>query len=227
MNEIIFDGKWSFWDEWKQSSYEKLEIENNIIYFRIAHQDEYIYALLDFVSDQSFDKNMDYAMLCFDIHNEKSKIPNTNNFCFKSILGNDVPVTYQGGSPFGSQSNFKKISNHEQLIAIAGISDENDRYSKQPHVSYEFKIPLELINRSNNYGFSFIIYDGKSNLQISWPERIESNSILIPPPKTWGDLVSPDNSLPEFSSNLLLFFIGILLIPALLYKTSHFHTNFL
>ena len=213
MDAVYFDGKWSFWEEWKSSSHEEIKVENFVIQFRIAHQDEFIYALVDFVNDYSFDRGADYAMLCFDTENEKSKIADKNDYCFMSILGRSNPITFQGGSPFGSQSNFEKITNSNDLIAIGGLSDENDRYSNRPHVSYEFKIPLEVLGRSNNYGFHLAVFDGKTNSKIIWPDnKIESNSISILQPAHWGNLVSPDKSLPEFSS-MTFIFIFSLVIP--------------
>ena len=213
MDDIIFDGKWSFFEEWKHSSYEEIKAGNHIVEFRISHQDEFIYAFVDNINDHSFDRGSDYAMLCFDTKTDKSLIADINDYCFKSVLGRHNPITLQGGSPFGFQNNFKKIQNNDHLIAIAGISDQNDRYSKQPHVSYEFKIPLELLGRSNHYGFFISVFDGKTNSQIIWPEnKIESNSISISSPSLWGDLVSPDKSLPEFSS-MSLFFVLLIIMP--------------
>jgi len=213
MDAVYFDGKWSFWEEWKHSSHEEIKVENFIIQFRIAHQDEFVYAFIDFVNDYSFDRGADYAMLCFDTQNEKSNISDKNDYCFMSVLGRDSPITFQGGSPFGSQSNFEKIQNHNNLIAIGGISDDNDRYSNRSHVSYEFKIPLEVLGRSNYYGFHLSVFDAKTNSKIIWPEnKIESNSISISQPASWGNLISPDKSLPEFSS-MTFFFIFLLIIP--------------
>lgn len=219
MNDVSFDGKWSFWEEWKHSSHEEIKVENFIIQFRIAHQDEFIYAFVDFVNDYSFDRGADFAMLCFDTQNEKSNISDKNDYCFMSVLGRDNPITFRGGSPFGSQSNFEKIQNNNNLIAIGGISDYNDRYSNRSHVSYEFKIPLEVLGRSNNYGFHLSVFDAKTNSKIIWPEnKIESNSILISQPASWGNLISPDKSLPEFH---FLFFIFIITLFTSIYLANN------
>ncbi len=45
MNDVIFDGKWTFYEEWKASALEIISTENGSIYLRTAHQDNFIYIL--------------------------------------------------------------------------------------------------------------------------------------------------------------------------------------
>lgn len=43
------------------------------------------------------------------------------------------------------------------------------------------------------------MYDTHSNKFYSWPPDVNSkNPFQIPSPSVWGDLISPDHSLPEF-----------------------------
>ena len=95
MNDIIFDGKWTFPIEWKKSSMENLYHESNQMtsYIRTAHQDNFIYIMLDVVSDETIDKNQDEAVVCFDAKSEQSMLPDQNDFCFVINLGSDKPVT--------------------------------------------------------------------------------------------------------------------------------------
>ena len=37
----------------------------------------------------------------------------------------------------------------------------------------EFQIPIELIERSDNYGFYVNLFDANSNVMYSWPEDIK------------------------------------------------------
>ncbi len=92
------------------------------------------------------------------------------------------------------------------------MSDKEDRYSKIPHTSYEFKIPTELVGRSSNYGFYAGVYDADSGLIYSWPESIRLDTFEIPSPSKWGDLVSPDKSLPEFGLPLMVIFSAFVTI---------------
>ncbi len=208
MNEIIFDGKWTFETEWKKSSLNK--IKDNVGFIRSAHQGDYIYIMLDIVADKTIDLKSDRAMICFDTENNKSKIPDENDFCFVATLGSSNPKTLQGGSLMINKSFFKKITNFEGTIAIGNVSDENDRYDKVPHASYEFRIPKDAIKPSDNYGFLVYVYDKNENRVMTWPESIQIDNNRIPSPSTWGNLVSPDKSLPEFPISFLI------IIPALL-----------
>ena len=207
MHEVIFDGKWTFTEEWKHTSW-----DGGI---RSAHDGKFIYMFADVVSDTDFEKGKDTAMICFDSNNTKSMIADKNDYCFQSILGTNEGFTYQGGSQMDSTGNFKKIANPPGFISVSGISDQNDRYSDVPHAGYEFKIPIDFIGRSDVYGFYYVIYESHSNKFYTWPSNITQNSQFpIPAPNNWGTLISPDKSLPEFQFPMIAFipafFIGLL-----------------
>jgi len=211
MEEIIFDGKWTHRTEWKASSLNTIPENSSTIFLRSAHQGNFVYFLIDAVFDTNLDKGSDRAIICFDTQNDKTEIPDNNDFCFVATLGRNSGSTLQGGSPLIFTSNFKNIKNHDDFIGISGYSDENDRYSKTPHASYEFRIPTDLISRSNVYGFYVGVYDYDSGKIYSWPENIVvEHPLNIPSPSLWGELVSPDKSLPEFELPILA------LIPAFL-----------
>ncbi len=71
------------------------------------------------------------------------------DFCFSVLLGNDQGSIFQGNS-LDESISMNKISNPDDFIAISSMSDENDRYTKTPHPSYEFKSPIEWLERSDN-----------------------------------------------------------------------------
>ncbi|MCV0393247.1 MAG: hypothetical protein K5790_08190 [Nitrosopumilus sp.] len=216
MDRIIFDGKWTFITEWKPTSLTKISLDHKQIILRTAHFENFIYVLVDSIDDYTLDKGIDKATICFDGNNEKNNIADNNDFCFSSTLGNSNGISFQGGSVNALTGHFQKISNPDGFIAISDVSDENDRYTKIPHPSYEFKIPLDLLGRSDNYGFYLSVYDGSSNTFYSFPEEItRENLFKIPPPSQWGDILSPDKSLPELSLPILIFtvmFISVIII---------------
>ena len=107
------------------------------------------------------------------------------------------------------QKELKKIE-HSEFVGIGTISDDQNRYTKTPHSSYEFKIPTDLVGRSDNYGIFVSVYDYESNSVYSWPIGIQSDVEKIPSPSTWGNLVSPDKSLPEFDIPLLIIISSLL-----------------
>lgn len=213
MDKIIFDGKWSYKTEWKQTSLYSLNYDDGtLIQLRLGHQNNFVYVFVDDVHNTHFAKGSDRALLCIDTKNDKENLPSPNDYCFVATLdGKNNPVL-QGGSPIGSASNYNKIVEPEGLVEIGSLSDANDPYSKTQHPGYEFRIPTELIGRSNTYGFYLDVYHSQSAKTYSWPQEINSSSFNIPSPKEWGEIISPDKSLPEFPVPALLLLPSLLVI---------------
>ena len=196
-NQTIFDGKWTFIQEWKRTSYNSAYGESLVI--RTGHDYKNFYVLIDFLNQKTFSKFSDFGIVCIDGNNGKEAIPQKDDYCFLVTLGSNQPKTLQGGNFFGINNHFNIIKNNPNLVAVGGISDENDRYSSIPHSTYEFKIPLEIFDKSDQYGFFAGAYVTNENKMYSWPENINNENIFqIPSPILWGELVSPDKSLPEF-----------------------------
>jgi len=85
MDKVIFDGKWTFAKEWKNSSADVIWEE---IILRSAHQGNFIYIMLDVMKDETADNNKDSAIVCFDTKNDQNVTPDENDYCFmaKSML---------------------------------------------------------------------------------------------------------------------------------------------
>jgi hypothetical protein len=200
MDKIVFDGKWTFFSEWKRSSLTTMSYDDGTeIQLRTAHQDNFIYVFVDAISDTSLDKGTDRAMVCFDINNDKTTAPDSDDYCFVDVLDGKRSFVLQGGSPLGINDYFEKISEPDGFIGISSVSDANDRYTPVPHPGYEFKIPTDFVGRSDIYGFYVNVYDAHTNKFYSWPENTTAeNSLHIASPNKWGELISPDKSLPEF-----------------------------
>ena len=212
MENVVFDGKWTNYLEWKQSSHNPYNYGEGemTIHLRTAHFGDYIYVFVDPVNDLTLDEKKDKATVCLDGKNNKNEIHDTNDFCFSVSLGDTEGTVLQGNPTDESLTHMIKISNPDDFIAMSAVSDENDRYTKIPHPSYEFKIPIELLERSDNYGFYLSVYDASLDKSYSWPKNSTTeNSSDIPPPSKWGDIVSPDKSLPELSLPILVLTILI------------------
>lgn len=211
MDRTVFDGKWTNQVEWKYSSWDKISTPNgDAVHIRSAHQGDFIYILLDVVADRNIDHLSDRAIVCIDGYDNKTSTPGVDDYCFLASLDGKQGFVYQGGSTLALNGYFKKIKNTNGFIGVGSTSDQNDKYSLTPHVSYEFKIPLNLFGRSDVYGFYVLAYDSSGNQYYSWPEGIVPLSPFdIPSPSSWGNLVSPDKSIPEFDLPLLA------LIPAI------------
>lgn len=220
MNKINFDGKWTFYTEWKQSSLNTISYTDGTqIQLRTSHQDNFIYVLIDETSKTKFNKYGDMAMICFDKNYTKPTIANENDYCFGLPFDGKRPFTLKGGSPLASTSHYMKIENPNGLIGISSVSDENDRYTTIPHATYEFRIPTDLIGRSDTYGFYLGVYDQKNNHVYSWPQELSvSSPFEVPPPENWGEIISPDKTLPEFPWPGLAFLLSI--IPLILFRKN-------
>lgn len=214
MDKVIFDGKWTFYTEWKQSSLNTISYDDGTqIQLRTAHQENFIYVLIDETSKTKFIKDGDMAIICFDKNNTKSPIANENDYCFGVPFDGKHAFTLRGGSLLSETSHYTKVENPSGLIGISSVSDQNDRYTSTPHPSYEFRIPTDVVGRSDIYGFYLGIYDQKSNHVYSWPQEVSINSPFgIPPPKNWGEIISPDKSLPEFPWPLFIMIFSFSLI---------------
>lgn len=199
MEHIIWNGKWTFYEEWKASSLYTLSYDDGAsIQLRTAHQENFIYVLIDAVSMTHYNKGSDKAIICFDGKNDKSKVVDDNDYCFGVALGNNNPFVLRGGSPLAQTDHFTNIVNPE-VIGVAAVSDENDHYSTIPHSNYEFRIPINLLGRSDVYGFYLGAYDSHVKKIYTFPENLTSTSQFgIPSPSKWGEIISPDQSIPEF-----------------------------
>lgn len=211
IEKVVFDGRWTDSLEWKQSSWDVITTNSgDALHIRSAHQGDFIYILLDVVADRSIDHLSDRAVVCIDGYNDKTPTAGVDDYCFQASLDGKQGFVYQGGSSLALNGHFKKIINSFGFIGIGGKSDQNDKYSQIPHTSFEFKIPVNLFGRSDVYGFYVQVYDASKNQYYSWPVGIEPiGSFDIPNPSNWGDLVSPDKSIPEFDLPILA------LIPAI------------
>ncbi len=217
MDKVVFDGKWTFVQEWKKSSHNNI-FEPGEIIIRTAHQDNYIYIMLDAIADKTIDNSKDNAMVCFDAKSDQSIKPDSNDYCFKIQLGSDKAFTLQGSD----SGEFKSVGNHKDLIAVGGTSDENDRYTQVPHPTYEFRIPIELLERTDTYGIYIQVFDHSNATTYSWPPEIDSNE-YIPSPAKWGIIYSPDKSLPEYDVPMLVLVIGIFSIILLSIKSRGYN----
>ncbi len=226
MTNVIWNGKWTFYEEWKASSQYTLSYDDGItMQIRIAHQGNFIYVFIDAVSMTHYNKGSDRAIICFDGNNSKSKIADYNDYCFGVALGNNNPFVLQGGSSLEQTDHFTNIVN-PGVIGVAAISDENDHYSTIPHSNYEFRIPIDLFGRSDVYGFYLGVYDSHAKKIYAFPENLTSTSLFgIPSPSQWGEIVSPDESLPEFPVPLVTLLGAVGAVVIITRKTYSFKNH--
>jgi hypothetical protein len=220
MDKVIFDGKWTHEFEWKASSLDTYSYNDDTqIILRSAHQGDFVYIFLDPITDFQPDKMNDYAIICFDTKNNKSAEADSDDYCFMTHLDGTNSFTYQGGHTSKTTNFFNQIPNHEEFIGISAVSDANDRYTPIPHPSYEFRIPTGLIGRESVYGFYFLVYDDSSNKTFTYPQSLDPEN-FVSSPIHWGEIYSPDKSLPEFGLPLFPLILSILSV-VFLSKIKH------
>jgi len=207
MKDVVFDGKWTSFTEWKPTSLSYIVNDDKQSILRTAHFENYVYIFIDSVDDFTLDFKQDAAIVCFE---KNDNITDHNTFCFLSHLGNDQGIVLQENSTKITPIVFQEIQTPKNFIAISTVSDENDRYTKIPHPSFEFKIPTDLIGRSDNYRFFVSVYDHSSNIFFTYPEMEQNNIMNIPSSQLWGNLISPDKSLPELHYPIMIFVVMIL-----------------
>ena len=221
MNKLTLDGKWTHKAEWKHSSHNEMKYEDlNKIHFRSAHQENFIYFLIDFVSDERINLQNDSAILCLESGNNKTTTITSNVYCFETILGNTTNRIMQGD--LSSNSQFKELDDIPYLYIYGDVSSDGDRYNETPHTSYEFKIPTDLVGRYSEYGLFFSVYEHESKKYYTWPHGIQfNNDKLISEPNQWGSIISPDKSLPEFNFSIMF----LLLIPTIIVLQIYLNTT--
>lgn len=213
-DKIIFDGKWTHEFEWKASSLNTYSYDDETqIVLRSAHQGDFVYIFLDAISDYYLDELDDHAVICFDTKNDKTTVPNSDDYCFMTWLEGKDSYIYTGNETSSDGNYFNKIPNPVDFVGISAISDTNDRYTSIPHPSYEFRIPTDLIGRESVYGFYFLVYDGHLKKAYTYPENTELENLdTVPNPDVWGEIYSPDKSLPEFDLPILSLSLSTILI---------------
>jgi hypothetical protein len=209
----VIDGKYSSEREWSHTSERRYEYDDGTKFvLRAAHDREEIYIMINMVSDVTRDTQKDQAVICFDTGVNGADRPDSDDYCFSAALGGSL-VSYRGGGTSENTNYLTKITDPEGVEMKAGISSSFDRYSPIPHLAYELKIPADSLKRSDVYGFYVSAFNASNKTAYNWPLSFaQSDSTVIPPPREWGKLISPDKSLPEFPFVSAVLFAGILIL---------------
>ena len=139
LDDVIFDGEWSFGHEWKASTLDEFRFNDDDLVLRTAHQDDYMYVLINVLGDVTNDHMADRAIVCLD-GKETSEMANESDWCYVATRGSKNGHTLNGGSPSHQTSHFNIQKNHPDFIAIGGTSGKMTDMSKfhMPHMSLRF-----------------------------------------------------------------------------------------
>ena len=90
-DDVIYDGEWSFKQEWKASSLDSFRFNENDLILRTAHQDDYMYVLIDVLGDvtnDGFVNVLDIVTIVNFIMG--ATVPNDLQFCASDFNGDGV-----------------------------------------------------------------------------------------------------------------------------------------
>ena len=190
MSNVSFDGKWSFGQEWKESTLNQFGNDAFPMILRIAHFDDFLYVHVNNLFDLTNNKSADRTIVCLSpIHSN----PENDYFCFVASRGINSGHTLEGNAQSYFDGNLKLISNPPNFIGIGGTSSVGDRYLITPHAAYEFKIPLDFVGKSNDYRFLVKTVDGDN--VYTFPENLMNSPNGIPSMDYWGILSSKDKTM--------------------------------
>jgi hypothetical protein len=205
--QITLDGIWTSTDEWTDAA----EITTPGGFFRLKHDLSYLYALLDYVSDNALE-NYDVAWVYIDTLKNGGNTPQTDDYAFSlqwSSTSQSSLVMQKGtGSDWVSSSPLLHS-------AVSSTVATNDPYSSTPHVVYEFKLPLSILpSGTAQIGVRLAMQNGAMSTWMVYPK----DSIRTMP-NQWGAMELGASPIPEFSAILPILAL-VMIFPLYLLKRS-------
>ena len=146
--EVTVDGLWSAPDEWWNAT--QMQAYGRTGYFCIQNDDEFLYVLIDFVSDTNLD-DRDMARIRLDVKNDKTDRPQTDDLMILTDWLEGAPVTR---TVRGNGTRWVLTQDDLGVRVALSTNSRNDRYSKEHHLIYEFAIPRQIFGDRSQIGFS-------------------------------------------------------------------------
>jgi hypothetical protein len=188
---VTIDGKWTTSSEWNDAFEMSIAFVKGSgeAYFKAKHDQNYLYALVDFVSDTASQAN-DWAAIAMDVNNDGGATPQTDDLIVMGRWNSATDLigvmTAGTGTAWGSwgglTTGFKVASSTD-----AG----NDPYSASSHLIYEFQVPMSKLNPSGT-GIEAVASDREENMG-AWP----LNPMEVP--SGFAYMTYSTEVLPEFS----------------------------
>lgn len=164
------NGEWDTPTEWTDASETVLEDKYGWTeYLRIKHgikkEVHYIFILVDFVTDQSYECE-DGVMICFDTLGQGGNAPQLDDYVFRCHRCPIRSSTYHG-----TGTSWTSIDEPPGFSASRKFSCARDPYNdKQRHLIYEFQIPLSFLGNISSCGFAVVTFDGNTAKILEFPE---------------------------------------------------------
>jgi hypothetical protein len=177
------DGRWTTSFEWDGAGEHEQDFDDGTrLVIRSMYDGEYLYLLLDLIADR-YDESTGRAFVCFDTDHDGG-LQDSRDYCFMGAL-EGVQKTYQGKDSVGIDFDFLETKGPGDFMVLGSMSESP--YSSSSHPVYEFRIPIDFLGYSEEYGFYAIVLDSGSSYAV--PDNFIRSPIPIPSPSEWGLLI--------------------------------------
>jgi hypothetical protein len=147
-NEVTVDGKWTTVGEWANAT--ELRLRGRAGYICIKDDPGFLYILIDFTSDRTLD-NRDMARVRFDIQNDKTEAPQTDDYM---ILVNWWEEALMTRTVQGNGTSWVPTDVDLKAEVASTNDSSNDPILARSHMIYEFAVPRDAFGDRSEIGFS-------------------------------------------------------------------------
>jgi len=203
-NPVTIDGKWTNEHEWVDAFELSIgfAVGSGEAYFKAKHDDDSLYALIDFVSDVE-SQEADTGAIIIDSKNNGGSTPQTDDFM---LLGRwDSPTQFAKAIGWGTGTAWGSFGGLTSGFNVACSKDAaNNPYSSSSHLIYEFQVPMSQLDPTG-IGIIVFAFDREVN-KGAWPYASHEN------PSQWNYMKFVTQVIPEFStatSMVLLLLLGV------------------
>ena len=204
-NPVTVDGKWTTLEEWSDSLETPLyksfsSTLNGTGYFYTKHDSDYVYALLDFISDASQDQ-YDQSVVFLDTGHDGGSVAKVDDYAFALIWTNMTSSRFSmwKGTGAGWQTVDSQIAFLTPVPgSLAASSLSASPRSSTLHMVYEFRIPKTIFAASSSsIGLAMVLAHKaappSAEVLLTWPR-----DTLRDIPDKWGELTFSSTPIPEF-----------------------------
>ncbi|MFH0848380.1 MAG: hypothetical protein V1857_02610 [archaeon] len=219
--QVTVEGKWTNVDEWTDA----MEISlvflqgSGKAYIKAKYDDNYLYLLVDFVSDQE-SQTSDMVVIAVDPKNDGGLNPQKDDFTLSFTW--NTPTQYVRLLGWGTGTEDLLWGDMGGAFnAAASNNVENDPYGKSPHLIYEFQIPVKLTSATG--GGTFVMSPTGIGIGVSAYDRL-ANSCLWPNgfdpgiPDKYAEMSFMTQVVPEFSTAISVVLFLVLAVATIVLR---------